>query len=189
MWDILQLWGLAAPATLCVVLCGIIPGLILLQAWSFRAKSDSSSQPAGTAAFLVQNQVSHARLLPRDARHGFRYTVIQYLLSINALESGKLNCARGWVFGYGGIAFRLTGLRPSAYLEASECDGASIKQRLEKLLKETTHEAALDDAWMLTMPSYLGFEGINPLTVYFCYRDGKRRSPCAIVLEVRPRLR
>ncbi|KAK7446978.1 hypothetical protein VKT23_014191 [Stygiomarasmius scandens] len=25
---------------------------------------------------------------------------------------------------------------------------------------------------MMTMPSYLGFEGINPLTVYFCYKPG-----------------
>ncbi|KAJ7702959.1 hypothetical protein B0H14DRAFT_745565 [Mycena olivaceomarginata] len=25
---------------------------------------------------------------------------------------------------------------------------------------------------MMTMPSLLGFEGINPLTVYFCYRPG-----------------
>jgi DUF1365 family protein len=29
--------------------------------------------------------------------------------------------------------------------------------------------AGLEDAWMMTMPSLLGFKGINSLTVYFCY--------------------
>ncbi|THU93382.1 hypothetical protein K435DRAFT_757483 [Dendrothele bispora CBS 962.96] len=51
-------------------------------------------------------------------------------------------------------------LRRRGYLElhGSDEDGGNLKE--------------LEDAWMMTMPSYLGFEGINPLTVYFCYRPG-----------------
>jgi len=39
--------------------------------------------------------------------------------------------------------------------------------------------------WMVTMPSYLGFVGVNPLSVYFCYRKGggEARLLC-VVLEV-----
>ncbi|CEL61105.1 hypothetical protein RSOLAG1IB_09756 [Rhizoctonia solani AG-1 IB] len=36
---------------------------------------------------------------------------------------------------------------------------------------------------MMTMPSFIGFEGINPLTVYFCYEEGKT-SVWGMVLEV-----
>ena len=39
-------------------------------------------------------------------------------------------------------------------------------------MRSTEHERYLEDSWMLTMPSFLGFEGINPLTVHFCYRVG-----------------
>ena len=183
MSDILRLWGTVYPNTLPLVFCGLLASLVLL--WSLRgAKSGHSSQPEGAAAFLVENQVSHARLLPQDARHGFRYTIIQYLLSINALESGKLDRARGWLFGYDGIAFRVTGLRQAAYLQHGEYQGESIKARLKRLLREEMHDDALDDAWMLTMPSYFGFEGINPLTTYFCYRDAQSSIPWVVVLEV-----
>ncbi|KAH9984716.1 hypothetical protein BJV77DRAFT_1089086 [Russula vinacea] len=41
----------------------------------------------------------------------------------------------------------------------------------------------MDDAWILTMPSYCGFEGINPLTVYFCYRKD-RPQLWVVVLEI-----
>ena len=37
------------------------------------------------------------------------------------------------------------------------------------------HDAGrLGEVWMLTMPSYMGYEGINPLTVHYCYE--KRRD-------------
>jgi DUF1365 family protein len=35
---------------------------------------------------------------------------------------------------------------------------------------------------MMTMPSYFGFEGINPLTVYFVYNEMDKFS--MVVLEV-----
>lgn len=38
------------------------------------------------------------------------------------------------------------------------------------------------DVWILTMPTYLGYEGMNPLTVYFAYK--KDGSPWLVLLEV-----
>lgn len=55
-----------------------------------------------------------------------------------------------------------------------------------RILDESVYGTLLDDAWMLTMPSYCGFEGINPLTVYFCYSRTRGDKLYAVVLEVRP---
>ncbi len=38
---------------------------------------------------------------------------------------------------------------------------------------------------MLTMPSYMGYEGINPLTVHYCYEKDGERELAWVVLEVR----
>ncbi len=38
---------------------------------------------------------------------------------------------------------------------------------------------------MLTMPSYMGYEGINPLTVHYCYKKDGERELAWVVLEVR----
>ena len=108
------------------------------------------------------------------------------MVSLNALESHLLDRGGGWLFGYGGVSFRITGIRPSGYVYANEPSTRSIKEKLKKLLVDRGLDQegdTLEDAWMLTMPSYLGYEGINPLTVYFCYqREGT--EPWAIVLEV-----
>ncbi|KAJ7730697.1 hypothetical protein DFH07DRAFT_162241 [Mycena maculata] len=118
--------------------------------------------------YVLENQVTHARLFPVDSTHAFTYPTLSLLLSLNALENHSLDLGRGWIFGYGGRWARLVGLRPAPYLAEN---GASIRQRLEKVLSDRGFaEGGLEDAWMMTMPSLLGFEGINPLTVYFCYR-------------------
>jgi Protein of unknown function (DUF1365) len=44
-------------------------------------------------------------------------------------------------------------------------------------------EGQLDDAWILTMPSYCRFEELNLLIVYFCYRKDNLRL-WIVVLEV-----
>lgn len=122
-------------------------------------------------AYLLRNQVTHSRLLPIQAAHAFTYPTLAFLVSLNALENHRLDLGRGWVFGYGGLWGRITGLRPDPYLTKQP---GSIRKKLEALLKtrgfmEERH--SLEDAWMMTMPSFLGFEGINPLTVYFCYNS------------------
>ncbi|PPQ90297.1 hypothetical protein CVT25_013122 [Psilocybe cyanescens] len=122
-------------------------------------------------AYLLHNQVTHARLLPVNASNAFTYPTLAFLVSISALEGRFLDLGRGWIFGYGGIWGRVTGLRPEPYLTKQT---GSIKSKLEDLLRARGHldeKRSLHDAWMMTMPSFLGYEGINPLTVYFCYNS------------------
>ncbi|KAJ6578852.1 hypothetical protein DFH09DRAFT_1030747 [Mycena vulgaris] len=126
----------------------------------------STPSPRG---YVLENQVTHARLLPTASKHAFVYPSLSLLLSLDALENHSLDLARGWIFGYGGRWARLVGLRPDPYLTP---DGGSLRQRLETVLRDRGFAGELDDAWVMTMPSLLGFEGINPLTVYFCYRPG-----------------
>lgn len=130
-------------------------------------------------AYLLQNSVTHARLLPTEAAHAFTYPTLALLVSLKALERGKLDLARGWIFGYGGRWCRMTGLRPTPYLEERQ---GTIMAKLNAILK-TRGCAEVEDAWMMTMPSFMGVEGINPLTVYFCYDASA--SFCFTVLEVR----
>ncbi|KAJ6457158.1 hypothetical protein C8R47DRAFT_172679 [Mycena vitilis] len=120
--------------------------------------------------YILENSVTHTRLFPVGSTHVFTYPTLSLLLSLNALEDHSLDLGRGWIFGYGGRWARLIGLRPAPYLTDN---GGTIRQRLEKVLLDRGFGADLEDAWMMTMPSLkLGFEGINPLTVYFCYRPG-----------------
>ncbi|KAI0369243.1 hypothetical protein BV20DRAFT_997085 [Pilatotrama ljubarskyi] len=154
------------------------------------ATNPKGSQPG--AAYILENTVIHARLLPAPSTHAFTYPTLAFLLSLNALETHALDLGRGWLFGYGGTAWRLTGLRNGAYLLPDSynppralslpTDGRashgvkSLKAKLAEVLvlqrvdeRRVQQWAKEGDAWMLTMPSYVGYEGINPLTVYFCY--------------------
>lgn len=127
------------------------------------------SRPRG---YVLQNQVTHARLLPADSAHAFTYSTLSILVSLNALEDYSLNLGLGWIFGYGGVWGRLVGIRPEPYLTSSFGKTYTIRSKLEGILKDrgySNRENYFHDAWMMTMPSFLGFEGINPLTVYFCY--------------------
>ncbi|KAF7329885.1 hypothetical protein MKEN_00252200 [Mycena kentingensis (nom. inval.)] len=129
-----------------------------------RMSQRMSRSPCG---YILENSVVHARLLPTT--HAFTYPTFSFFVSLNALEAHSLDLARGWVFGYGGRWGRVFGLRAAPYLTPGH---GSIKQKLEDVLKgqgRAEEALRLDDAWMYTMPSLLGFEGINPLTVYFCY--------------------
>ncbi|KAF7321038.1 hypothetical protein HMN09_00191000 [Mycena chlorophos] len=116
-------------------------------------------------AYVLENTVTHARLLPTASKHAFTYPTFCFLVSVNALERHSLDLGRGWVFGYGGRWLRLFGLRTDPYLVPGK---RSIREKLVGVLTERG-VLGLEDAWMMTMPSLLGFEGINPLTVYFCY--------------------
>ena len=171
-------------------------------------------------AYILENVVTHARLLPAPAAHAFSYPTLALFVPLDALEAGGLELARGWLFGYsgsatgtgagsGGKAWRVTGLRAGAYLfpdgdrggvagerKGQEPIAKGIKAKLRELLGECGHDGErLGGVWMLTMPSYMGYEGINPLTVYYCYvpaaegeeggEGGERERLGWVVLEVR----
>ncbi|KAF9553860.1 hypothetical protein CPC08DRAFT_672793 [Agrocybe pediades] len=127
--------------------------------------SRTSSGKAPTHAYVLHNQVTHARLLPRDATHAFTYPTLALLLSLDDLEKHRLDLGGGWIFGYGGLWGRITGLRSKPYLTIQP---GSIRWKLDSVLCSRGYPAP-PEVWMMTMPSFLGCEGINPLTVYFCY--------------------
>jgi DUF1365 family protein len=98
-----------------------------------------------------------------------------------------LSLLNGFLFSYGGTYGRILGLRSASYLFDDGGKVLSIRTKLIKALDDFGVEKAeeqLDDAWILTMPSYCGFEGLNPLIIYFCYRRDDRRL-WIVVLEVR----
>ncbi|TFK48257.1 DUF1365-domain-containing protein [Heliocybe sulcata] len=141
--------------------------LYLLFSSYVRPCGDRKERPT---AYILTNKVMHARLLPVPSAHAFTYPTLSLLLPLKSLEDNRLDSGGGWIFGYGGLYGRLTGLRPSAYLIDNGQDGRTIWQKLTQILSERHHDASrLDDAWMMTMPSFLGYEGINPLTLYYCY--------------------
>ncbi|KAI0270508.1 hypothetical protein BC834DRAFT_967286 [Gloeopeniophorella convolvens] len=124
-------------------------------------------------AYIVRSVTTHTRLLPVDAQHSFRYPVLSLLLPLSALEAGRLSLLCGFLFSYGSITWRVLGLRSAGYLYDDDGIEPSIRAKLVRALGDfgiKRVEERLDDAWVLTMPSYFGFEGINPLTVYFCYQ-------------------
>ncbi|KAF8760238.1 hypothetical protein RHS01_02237 [Rhizoctonia solani] len=131
-----------------------------------RHQQNSSLVSTGlpSTAYILTNQVIHARLLPLESKHAFSYQTMSLLLSLSALESQALNC--GWwgvIFGYPGIWGRMTGIRPQAYLKDQIGPGAfspSIREKLADLLRKSNMK--LGEVWMMTMPSFMGFEGINP---------------------------
>ncbi|KAH9969988.1 hypothetical protein BGW80DRAFT_1176686 [Lactifluus volemus] len=137
-------------------------------------------------AYVLHSITTHARLLPADSRHAFTYPVLSLILPLSALESARLSLLNGFLFSYGGTYGRILGLRSAKYLFDDGGKVPSIRTKLIKALDDFgvgDAEEQLDDAWILTMPSYCGYEGLNPLTVYFCYRKDNRRL-WIVVLEI-----
>jgi len=147
---------------ICVTVACIALALILKK----NKPNDIKSRPQ---AYILENHVTHARLLPVESSLAFTYPTLAMLLSLDALERNQLDLGMGCIFGYGGLWGRIVGLRPNPYLTPQP---GTIRHKLETILRERgfiDEKNGLLDAWMMTMPSFLGFEGINPLTVYFCY--------------------
>lgn len=101
------------------------------------------------------------------------------LVSLKELERSHLDLGRGFAFGYNRTLPGLTGIRSGVHLSGAPT--ASIGEKLKLLLREKYKE--VDEVWMMTMPSICGFQGINPLTTYFCY-DSQLKFR-VLVLEVR----
>lgn len=137
-------------------------------------------------AYILHSTTSHARFLPADSRHAFTYPVLSLLLPLSALESGRLSLLNGFLFSFGGIYWRILGMRSAGYLHDDSGREPSIRRKVINALRDFGIEHAeeqMDDAWILTMPSYCGFEGINPLIVYFCYRKDQPKL-WILILEV-----
>lgn len=62
-------------------------------------------------------------------------------------------------------------LRERGYLKSGPQDEAGISRR------ESWWAQELGQVWTVTMPSFMGITGINPLTVHYCYRPSKSLVP------------
>ncbi|KDN41982.1 hypothetical protein K437DRAFT_249268 [Tilletiaria anomala UBC 951] len=191
-----------------------------------RAKSSGSAH-----GYIFQADVHHARFLPIQSRHQFRYTTLYYAVELTALETGRIDgrLAFSWrgMLNQGRDGRRLsskrtiTAIKPANYLRlnfpdlvasrpsATRADRirtveSSILLKLAYELRDQgflpigpqDEDAPLDSwrehigqVWAVTMPSYFGFNGINPLTVYYMYRptpgsSAERGSLWLVVLEV-----
>lgn len=156
-----------------------------------------SSNPLQNPAYVLENIVSHNRLLPREAAHAFAYPTLALLVSLSHLEDHSLDIAHGRILHYNRNGKRwwiprLLSIRPGAYLEDvltacakdTHSEPPTIRVKLESVLSRYGHDASqLSSVWMMTMPSYMGIEGINPLTVYYCYQNGSTEL-WLVVLEV-----
>ncbi|KAJ3515000.1 hypothetical protein NLJ89_g2028 [Agrocybe chaxingu] len=150
----------------------------------FHAKNPAGRPQDSTAgplsrAYILRNQVTHARLLPVESANAFTYSTLCLLMSLNALEGRRLDLGGGWIFGYGGNWGSIVGLRSKPYLTTQP---GTIRNKLETLLEERGFSNVFHDAWMMTMPAFMGFEGINPLTAYFCYDEKEEFR--LVVLEI-----
>jgi hypothetical protein len=126
--------------------------------------------PPGARAFVLWNIVTHSRTLPKESAHRFSYHTISLLVSLGALETHDLDLWGGWLFGYGSV-FNICGLRPSAYLTPSEDPKKTIRCKLDEVLVERGWDSrGVEEVWFATMPSFLAFEGLNPLSVYYLYK-------------------
>lgn len=143
----------------------------------------SAGEERPVAGYIVQNKLTHTRLLPKESVHTFTYSTPYLLASLNALEKHELDLWRGWLFGYGGISWQVTGLREATYLQPATFPGQRIKQKIEVILQRKGYNLEeLEDVWTLSMPAYFGYDGMNPLTVYYAYK--KNGSPWLVILEV-----
>ncbi|KAJ3516474.1 hypothetical protein NMY22_g14205 [Coprinellus aureogranulatus] len=172
-------------AVFCSTLCFI--------AATWKACWKGPSAPRSAQGYLLHTSVTHARYLPVESKHAFTYPALYVIVSLKKLESNGLDCGYtfwGWAFGYRRCRGRVMAIDPSGYLKSgTKGEKASIFERLAALLQLSfPGQSALDveDAWMLTMPSCFGWQGINPLTVYFVYTRGSEGENAFshVVLEV-----
>jgi DUF1365 family protein len=117
-------------------------------------------------------------------------------IDLDELESHNLDLpSRFFLYG---TSRSILGLRHEHYLAPStkqkEARKGAWKEELKTLVSaHGVPGKEMGRVWMVTMPSYLGFVGVNPLSVYFCYKDkvenqdgDKKKSAglLCVVLEV-----
>lgn len=166
----------------------LLVGLIALFAF-LAYRSRRSRPPVSTEAlpsFLIPAYTNHARLLPIPSRHAFSYPLLYIGADIDSIEDGALDLP-GRLLAYGGRPIsKILGLRSDGYFEPGR---EPLRTKLEALLDahDVNISGELSRVWLVTMPSFVGVEGINPLSVWYCYRKPQgecRGELLCVVLEV-----
>lgn len=168
----------------------LLPPLLILLSLLLHTIYNEPSPTEPVHSHVFHAKTAHARFLPVEAKHVFSYPVLFFGLDLDALESDAMDLGR--LFGYQGTRkgrWRVTALSPSAYLDA-DVPGEELQSIKEKLLgyleKKGVGRELAKRVYTVTMPAYLGFEGINPLTVHYCYseEEDSTRKLEVVVLEV-----
>jgi DUF1365 family protein len=158
----------------------LIGALTIAAAYLFTPRKTKTVPSDALRSIVIPAYTSHARHLPKPSRHAFSYPLLYVGVDIDALQSGDLDLQRR-LFGYGGRPWtKVLGLRSDGYLQSGRED---LRVKVERLLGD--HGISKDEIfkiWLVTMPSFLGFEGINPLSVWYIYNSG-RELRC-VILEV-----
>ncbi|KAK8870102.1 hypothetical protein IAR55_000672 [Kwoniella newhampshirensis] len=141
-------------------------------------------------SFFIPAVTSHGRHLPLTAKNTFSFSVLYVGVDIDTLESGQLNLPFR-VFAYSGHpATKILGLRSNKYLGKGE-GREGFRARLNKFLITSGSRIRPEDigkVWLVTSPSFVGYEGPNPLSTWYCYgkaQDGGEGSELVcVILEV-----
>lgn len=168
---------MTATTSLLIGVLGIVTAYIFTN-----RKPTNRRQPKSDAlrSIVIPAYTTHARHLPKPSRHAFSYPLLYVGVDIDSLTSGALDLP-GRLLTYGGAPWtKILGLRSEGYLRPGP---AGLRTKVEELLAE--HGISSDEihqVWLVTMPSFVGFEGINPLSVWYVYSPG-RQLRC-VILEV-----
>ncbi|RXK35829.1 hypothetical protein M231_06923 [Tremella mesenterica] len=147
-----------------------LPLLIIFRIFHRRSKPNHTplDQPQPLPSLLIRCNTSHSRVLPSTSSHSFSYPLLYVGIDIDALSNGSLNSP---IFSHD-RSLTVLGLRSNGYLFPGR---ETFREKLESLLsKHDVRKEMIGKVWLITMPSYLGFEGINPLSVWYVYtREGE----------------
>lgn len=173
-------------------LCIVCTALII--AYRKFSETQGENQFPSRKACVFQSTTYHARLLPKESQHRFSYPTVNVGVDLESLE--KRECDLGRWFAYNPKNWRswsLWAISPKEYLDditlsANQTRNEGILGRLRNILsKHGVSPAQLTSVFMVSMPSYVGFQGINPLVVHYCYSQsstGGHDQLCVVVLEV-----
>ena len=141
-----------------------------------KIQSTSTSLPS----LLIPSYTSHARFLPTPSKHAFSYPLIYIGVDVDEVEKGHLDLP-GRLFSYGGSPWStVLGLRSNNYLTPGKND---FRAKLDELLtSQGIDRSQAEKVWLVSMPSLLGFEGLNPLAVWYTYDSDRRLT--TVILEV-----
>lgn len=173
----------------------LLPPVLLSLSYALHVLSrPSPPNKTRTKGHIYRATTSHARFVPKEARHIFSYPVLFYGVDLEELETGKLDMGRWFEWGSKGKGkgkWCLTALRPEGYLNEATTSSSSsslspsIRERIWSLLaSRKISPVKASEIYMVSMPSYLGFAGINPLTIHFCYEEGRQGGLKVVILEV-----
>jgi DUF1365 family protein len=146
-----------------------------------RRQADADALPS----LIIPAYTTHARFLPTPARHAFSYPLLYLGADIDSLENGSVDVGR--LVRYGGAPYtKIVGLRGDSYLDKSpEQINETLRSKVNRLLVDRGIEKnGVGRVWLVTIPSFMGFEGINPLSVWYCYKPGEGRELAFVILEV-----